>query len=61
MTWPGERGVIVWNDRLLVYERRGGDWHAQYLGDDQPLPPEPGLIDAIEADRRHQCGKRALD
>jgi hypothetical protein len=51
-------GVIVWNQRLLVYARRAAGWHAQYLGDDEPVPVSDTLQAAIDADQRHQQQKR---
>jgi len=54
-------GVIVWEQRLLVYRQSAGGWHAQFLGDDRPLPLADALRQAIEADQRHQQSKRLDD
>ena len=54
-------GVIIWNQRLLVYGRAANGWHAQYLGDDQAVAISDALREAIDADQRHQQRKQRGD
>ncbi len=51
-------GVIVWQQRLLVYSRTATGWQAQFLGDDQSLAVTGELATAIDDDQRHQLQKR---
>ena len=54
-------GVIVWQGRLLVYQRQGAGWLLRFLGDDAILAPTPELLAAVEQDIRHQQDKRQGD
>jgi hypothetical protein len=54
-------GVIVWQGRLLVYQRQGSGWLLRFLGEDGFLAPTPELLAAVERDIRHQQDKRGAE
>lgn len=52
-------GVIAWQGRMLVYRHEpDGRWRLRFLGEEDEVQPGPALLQALEADIRHQDAKR---
>ena len=52
-------GVIAWQGRMLVYRREpDGGWRLRFLGEEDEVHPSAELLDALQADIRHQEKKQ---
>jgi hypothetical protein len=52
-------GVIAWQGRMLVYRHEpDGGWRLRFLGEDDEVHPSPELLQALQADIRHQENKQ---
>ena len=52
-------GAMVWQGRILVYGRDAERWWFRFLGEKAELTPTPQLLEAVEADQRHQRNKQS--
>ena len=55
-------GVIAWQGRMLIYRHEpDGGWRLRFLGEEDEVRPGPELLEALQADIRHQEKKQQLD
>ena len=55
-------GVIAWQGRMLVYRHEpDGRWRLRFLGEEYEVHPSPELLEALQADIRHQEKKQQLE